>query len=128
MLEDSSTLGYLIGNYVIRKTGEEVEIVAFHKHAEGKRTKRDWVTYIDSKGKEHIREHLNIQLDFKVNTYDKNPFEKLLEFTKNSGVPSIKNQRVFDMAKDLVVNNDYDVDQAIAIAINLVEKVNGKVE
>lgn len=102
MLEDSSTLGYLAGNYVMRKTGEEVEVVAFHKPEEGIRTDEDWVTYIDSEGKEHLREHLNIQLDFKVNT-ENNPFEKLLEFTKNSGAPSTKNQRVFDTAKALVV-------------------------
>ena len=53
------------GKSILRSTGEEVEIIDFEIKERGDRSEFDWVTYIDSQGKEHIREHLNIQLDFK---------------------------------------------------------------
>ena len=52
--------------YILRSTGEEVEVVAFNQAENGERNESDWVTYIDSEGNEHIREKLNIQLDFKA--------------------------------------------------------------
>ena len=58
------------GKMVLRSTNEEVEIIDFQLGERGARSDEDWVTYIDSDGKEHIREHLNVQLDFKTVTND----------------------------------------------------------
>jgi hypothetical protein len=59
----------------------------------GDRTDEDWVTYIDSKGKEHIKESLNIQLDFKPVVND--TFNTELYLGRNSGsnitIPIISN-------------------------------------
>ena len=52
----------MTGKSILRSTGEEVEIIDFEAKERGDRTDEDWVTYIDSNGKEHIRDHLNIQL------------------------------------------------------------------
>ena len=54
-----------VPKYILRSTGEEVEVIDSEIKERGDRSEFDWVTYIDSRGKEHIREHLNIQLDFK---------------------------------------------------------------
>ena len=54
------------GKSILRSTGEEVEIIDSEIKERGARSDEDWVTYIDSEGKEHIREKLNVQLDFKT--------------------------------------------------------------
>ena len=46
------------GKSILRSTGEEVEIIDSQFGERGARTDEDWVTYIDSEGKEHIKEHL----------------------------------------------------------------------
>lgn len=53
------------GKSILRSTGEEVEIIDSEIKEHGARSNEDWVTYIDSDGNEHIKEHLNLQLDFK---------------------------------------------------------------
>lgn len=69
-------------NYIIRSTGEEVEIVASHKESEGERSKEDWVSYIDSQGREHYKEHLNLDFDFRMSDKFVEHFTKLLAFPK----------------------------------------------
>ena len=112
---------------VLRSTGEKVEIVAFRKVEDGERNVGDWVTYIDSNGKEHIKEPLNIQLDFKPVTDD--TFKKLLDVAKVNKYPSVRNNRIFELTKELVkVNanlvrinaNYYD---CVEIATRLVDKI-----
>ena len=68
--------------YIIRSTGEEVEIVASHKESEGERSKEDWVSYIDSKGREHYKEYLNLDFDFRMSDKFVEHFTKLLAFPK----------------------------------------------
>lgn len=55
---------------VIRKTGQEVEVVAHEVHDKGKRSDADWVTFIDKDGKEHIQEHMNLYLDLSPREID----------------------------------------------------------
>ena len=50
--------------YRIRKTDELVEIVAWETADKGARSESDWVSYIDSQGNEHIKEHLTLEWDF----------------------------------------------------------------
>ena len=58
-----------INKYIIRATGEEVEVIAYSQEDAGARSFTDWVTYIDSKGTEHIKEKgKNFKLDFKATT------------------------------------------------------------
>ena len=108
------------GKSILRSTGEEVEIIDSQIKERGARSDEDWVTYIDSQGKEHIREHLNIQLDFKTASND--TFNKLLDAAKNSNIPTTKNQRVFEVAKELVVHGSH-VSSAASIATQLVDEV-----
>lgn len=117
-----------VPKYILRSTGEEVEVIDFNLPNRGMRTEAkdltfeegDWVTYIDSQGKEHIREHLNIQLDFKAVSND--TFNKLLDAAKSSNIPSTKNQRVFEVAKELVKNGSH-VSAAVSIARQLIDEV-----
>lgn len=52
--------------YVLRSTNEDVEVTSFNQVSKGERSHEDWVTYIDNNGVEHIKEHLNMELDFKA--------------------------------------------------------------
>jgi len=115
--------------YIIRSTGEEVEVIAFNLPNQGMRTKADdkvfeqgdWVTYIDSEGKEHIRETLNIQLDFKAQVSD--VWDKMLDVAKVNKYPTERNRRVFDTAQKLILNKAMSIDDAVNTAIELVDKV-----
>lgn len=109
-----------VPKFILRSTGEEVEVIDSEVNERGDRSEFDWVTYIDSQGKEHIKEHLNIQLDFK--TVPNDMFNKLLDVAKNSNTPTTKNQRVFEVAKELVKNGSH-VSSAVSIAKELVDSI-----
>ncbi len=114
------TLPPMASKYIIRSTGEEVEVIAFNQPENGDRSDDDWVTYIDAQGKEHIKEKLNMQLDFKP--YNFNLLEKMLEMPSFQKMPSTKNSRVFEVAKDLVMHG-YPARKAASEARDLVEEV-----
>lgn len=107
---------------VLRSTNEEVEVIDSEIKERGARSDEDWVTYIDSEGTEHIKEHLNIQLDFKTVAND--TFNKMFEFATNK-MPTTRNNRIFEIAKALYLNNDkeYDIENAVQVATKLVDKV-----
>ena len=107
------------GKSILRGTGEEVEIIDAEIKERGARSDEDWVTYIDSKGKEHIKEHLNIQLDFKPVVND--TFNKVFDFAANK-MPTTKNCRIFEVAKELVKNGSH-VSAAVSVARQLVDEV-----
>lgn len=128
----------MMSKAIIRKTGEEVEVVAYNQPCSGKRTEPkdltfeegDWVTYIDSEGKEHIREKLNMQLDFKPIIND--TWSNGLDLAKSNQVPSVRNCRIFEVAKELLFKNrDWLVllksgvpyREIVEIAKNLVDEV-----
>jgi hypothetical protein len=116
----------LVGKYTLRSTGEEVEVIASNLVENGARSDDDWVTYIDSIGKEHIKEHLSIQLDFKVSPELPDVFKKIFEPVKTEfpKFPSTKNTRLFDTVKQLVVERKFSVEKAVAKAKEIVEAVN----
>lgn len=108
--------------YIIRSTGEEVEVIDFENKERGDRTEFDWVSYIDSKGKEHIKEKLNIQFDFKPQPTD--IFQKVFNAPVFKGMPTERNRRIFDIAKELFLKySDMSVEKAVNEAINLVDTV-----
>ena len=107
------------GKSILRSTGEEVEIIDFEAKIRGDRADEDWVTYIDSKGSEHIKEHLNIQLDFKPVVND--TFNKVFDFATNK-MPTTRNSRIFEVAKELV-KNGINVTTAVRKARQLVDEV-----
>ena len=114
------------GKSILRSTGEEVEIIDSNLPNRGMRTEPngllleegDWVTYIDSNGKEHIREHLNIQLDFKPVAND--TFNKLLDVAKPH-ITTTRNNRIFKVAKGLYFDNErgYSIDVAVQVDTKL---------
>ena len=107
------------GKSILRSTGEEVEIIDFEAKERGDRTDEDWVTYIDSNNKEHIKEPLNIQLDFKPVVND--TWNKVFDFAKDNKMPTTRNCRIYEVAKELVLK--CDVKEAVRKAIELVDEV-----
>lgn len=108
--------------YILRSTGEEVEVIDFENKERGDRTEFDWVSYIDSKGKEHIKEKLNIQFDFKTQPTD--IFQKVFNAPVFKGMVTERNRRIFDIAKELFVKySDISVEKSVNEAINLVDTV-----
>ena len=108
------------GKSILRSTGEEVEIIDSQIRERGARSDEDWVTYIDSEGNEHIKEHLNIQLDFKPVVND--TWNKVFDFAKDNKMPTIRNSRIFEVAKELVKNGSH-VSTAVSVATQLVDEV-----
>ena len=115
------------GKSILRNTGEEVEIIDAEIKERGARSEEDWVTYIDSDGKEHIKEHLNLQLDFKPVVND--TWSKVFDFAKDNKIPTTRNCRIFEVAKELIkAGRDYSIDDAVEVATNLVDKVGIETE
>lgn len=116
------------GKSILRSTGEEVEIIDFETKERGDRTDEDWVTYIDSDGKEHIKEHLNLQLDFKPVAND--AWNSMFDWAKNNKMPTTRNCRIFEVAKELYLNGNrgYGINEAVEAAISLVDKVGIETE
>lgn len=113
------------GKSILRSTGEEVEIIDYEIKERGARSDEDWVTYIDSDGKEHIKEHLNIQLDFKPVVND--TWSKVFDFAKDNKIPTTRNSRIFEVAKTLVDHGSH-VSAAVSIARQLVDEVGIETE
>lgn len=120
MQENKFIMPPMANKFILRSTGEEVEVIDSEIKIRGDRTDEDWVTYIDAQGKEHIKEKLNIQLDFKPQA--NSVFEKMLEMPSFQKIPSMKNQRVFEVAKELVKNGSH-VSSAVSIARQLIEEI-----
>ena len=110
---------------ILRSTNEEVEIIDAEIKERGIRSEEDWVTYIDSEGKEHIREHLNIQLDFKPVFTD--TWNTMFDWAKTNKIPTTRNGRIFEVAKELVKNGSH-VSTAVSVARQLVDEVGIETE
>lgn len=115
------------GKSILRNTGEEVEIIDAEIKERGARSDEDWVTYIDSNGKEHIKEHLNLQLDFKPVVND--TWNKVFDFAKNNKMPTTRNCRIYEVAKELCIKyTDEDINKIVELATKLVDKVGIETE
>lgn len=117
----------ILGKSIFRSTGEEVEVIDSQIGERGARSDEDWVTYIDSEGKEHIKEHLNLQLDFKPVVND--TWNKVFDFAKNNKMPTTRNCRIYEIAKELFIKyRDMSVEDAVTSAVHLVNKIGIETE
>ena len=91
------------GKSILRSTGEQVEIIDSEIKERGARNDEDWVTYIDSKGEEHIKEKLNFQLDFKPANDMQSVFDRFMGDDWKKSMPSNMNARVYEVAKGAYV-------------------------
>ena len=114
------------GKSILRSTGEEVEIIDAEIKERGARSDEDWVTYIDPNGNEHIKEHLNLQLDFKPVVND--TWNKVFDFAKDNKMPTTRNSRIFEVAKELIIKFQCDVEEAVRKATELVDGVGIETE
>lgn len=124
-MESNTFMMPIGGKSILRSTGEEVEIIDAEIKDRGARSDEDWVTYIDSNGKEHIKKHLNIRLDFKPVVND--TFNKVFDFATNK-MPTTRNSRIFEVAKELVINHGYKIEVAVNKATELVDEVGIETE
>ena len=96
---DSNSLFPL--KYRFRKTDEPVEIVAWETAEKGARSENDWVSYIDSAGVEHVKEHLTLEWDFVIDS----PFEKIISGGFGSSLPAFDpwEARRYELTKEFVM-------------------------
>lgn len=125
-MESNTFMMPIGGKSILRSTGEEVEIIDAEIKERGACNDEDWVTYIDSKGIEHIKEHLNLQLDFKPVVND--TWSKVFDFAKGSKMPTTRNCRIFEVAKELVLEFQCDAEEAVRKATQLVDAVGIETE
>ena len=85
--------------YRLRKTDELVEIVAWETAEKGARSENDWVSYIDSSGVEHIKEHLTLEWDFVID----NPLDSLMTKWEPMKLPEFDpwEQRRYELVKEM---------------------------
>ena len=90
--------------YRLRKTDELVEIVAWETIEKGERNDGDWVSYIDSAGVEHIKEHLTLEWDFVIDS----PLDKMLSGGFGSGLDKFDpwDGRRYELTKDFIMQGD----------------------
>lgn len=90
--------------YRLRKTDESVEVIAWETVEKGARSENDWVSYIDSKGVEHIKEQLTLEWDFVAET----PFGNGLLDAFKSDLPKFDmwEARRYDLAKEFALRGD----------------------
>ena len=108
--------------YRLRKTDELVEIVAWETTEKGARSEKDWVSYIDSSGVEHIKEHLTLEWDFVIDS----PFDNMLKTFEPTKFPEYDawEARRYELAKEYVLrdlaNDRVNVDKAVAFADDII--------
>lgn len=110
------------GKSILRSTKEEVEIIDCCIESRGERSNEDWVSYIDSNGNEHIKEHLNVQFDFKPVIND--TWNSMFDWTKNK-MPTTRNCRIFETAKEVLVNNynNVNIEDVVYVSTKLVDTI-----
>ena len=108
--------------YRLRKTDEPVEIVAWETTDKGARSESDWVSYIDSAGVEHIKEHLTLEWDFVIDS----PFEQIISGGFGSSLPAFDpwETRRYELVKEYVMRDlardNVNVDKAVAFADDVI--------
>lgn len=110
---------------IMRKTGEVVEVIASDIKDNGARSDGDWVSYIDSNGVEHIKEHLNLQFDFKDEDTWQARMDKLLEEAK--GIDRWE-QRRYELVKDYVLCKGKTVGYAVSAADEIISALKNSPE
>lgn len=108
--------------YRLRKTDEQVEIVAWETAEKGARNESDWVSYIDASGVEHIKEHLTLEWDFVIDS----PFESMMKKFEPTKLPEFDpwEARRYELVKEFVLRalgtDRVNVDKAVAFADDVI--------
>ena len=113
--------------YRLRKTDEPVEIVAWETAEKGARSDSDWVSYIDSAGVEHVKEHLTLEWDFVIDS----PLEKIISGGFGSGMDKYDpwEARRYELAKEFLLHGLADsAIGSVAMADFLLKKLKTKDE
>lgn len=113
--------------YRLRKTDELVEIVAWETADKGARNESDWVSYIDSEGDEHIKEHLTLEWDFVV----ENPLESSLFKGLTTDLPKHDpwEARRYELSKEFLLHGLADsAKDSVAMADFLIAELKPKEE
>ena len=117
---ETSTLFPL--KYRLRKTDEPVEIVAWETAEKGSRSENDWVSYIDSDGNEHIKEHLTLEWDFVT----QDPFGGGIMSSLSDYIAKMDNwePRRYELVKEYVLRDlakdKVNADKAVAFADDVI--------
>ena len=93
--------------YRLRKTDEQVEIVAWETAEKGARNENDWVSYIDSSGVEHVKEHLTLEWDFVIDS----PFESMMKKFEPTKLPEFDpwEARRYELVKSMWLSPDFNL-------------------
>lgn len=85
--------------YRLRKTDELVEVIAWETAEKGSRSENDWVSYIDSHGEEHVKEHLTLEWDLVID----NPLDSLMTKWEPMKLPEFDpwEQRRYELVKEM---------------------------
>ncbi len=112
--------------YRLRKTGEPVEIVAWETTEKGARCESDWVSYIDSAGVEHIKEHLTLEWDFVIDS----PFESMMKQFDTKMLPEFDlwETRRYDMVQRQVIDKGICIQLAVECADKIISSLMPKEE
>ena len=108
--------------YRLRKTDEPVEIVAWETAEKGARSENDWVSYIDSDGNEHIKEHLTLEWDFVT----QDPFGGGIMSSLSDYIAKMDNwePRRYELVKEYVLRDlakdKVNADKAVAFADDVI--------
>lgn len=133
-MEENKSLGNGLGflgipsKYILRKTGEEVEIIDSYQEERGARSDHDWATYIDSNGEEHIKENLNLSLDFKASAELSQKFDSLFKPLPELKLPSEWAARKYEIVKTIYIDKGKPLAVAIAKANSLIEALKREPE
>ena len=106
------------GRYILRKSGEMVEVIASFAAEPGARSGEDWVSYIDSNGGEHIKEALNLNFDFKSEDAWGDKMREILDLADIAHTDRWESRR-YDMTFKFV-SDGYDVNKAVDMADKIV--------
>lgn len=106
------------GKYILRKTGEVVEVIASFVADYGGRSGDDWVSYIDSNGGEHIKEALNLDFDFKPKNALEDKMKEMLNLVDIARTDKWESRR-YDMTFKFV-SQGYDVKESVRLADKII--------
>ena len=106
------------GRYILRKSGEVVEVIASFAAEPGARSEEDWVSYIDSNGGEHIKEALNLNFDFKPEDAWGDKMREILDLADIAHTDRWESRR-YDMTFKFV-SDGYDVKEAVDMADKII--------
>ncbi len=106
--------------YRLRKTDEQVEVIEHNTVEKGARNDNDWVSFIDSQGGEHIKEHLTLEWDFILES----PFENsLLNLSTSLTDIDIWETRRYELVKTMVIDQGHDIDVSIRKVDYIIDKL-----